>query len=158
MKKNMKKIISSVMSFALIVSSVTTFNSVKVAADAPTEHTNADFTGAEWVKLTATGGDVGDVTEEYYINSDNVRVDEYDFIDRAINSIENTINKQIKKNLDRVEKIINVGIYRHYLPNSISIGNFKEYIMQYIHDMYKPNRIFKDPNKLCEIVKKYLLR
>ena len=94
----------------------------------------------------------------YYINSDNVRVDEYDFIDRAINSIENTINKQIEQNPDRVEKIINVGIYRHYLPNSISIANFKEYIMQYIHDMYKPNRIFKSPKKLCEIVKKYLLR
>jgi hypothetical protein len=93
----------------------------------------------------------------YYINSDNVRVDEYDFIHRAINSIENTISKQIKENPDRVEKAINIGIYRHYLPNSVSIGNFNEYIMQYIHDMYKPNRIFKNPNSLCEIVKKYLL-
>lgn len=93
----------------------------------------------------------------YYINSDNIRVDEYDFIYRAINSIENTITKQITQNPARIEKIINTGIYKHYLPNSISINNFKEYIMQSIHDMYKPNRIFKNPNKLCDIVKKYIL-
>ena len=89
----------------------------------------------------------------YYINTDNIRVDEYDFIERAKKSIENTINRQITS--DRLRKYISTAIYRHYLPNIITLDNFKEYIMLYINDMYKNNRIFKSPTKLCEILKRY---
>ena len=90
----------------------------------------------------------------YYINSDNVRVDEYDFIDKATKSILTVFQKQTSNN--EINKIINKSIYKGYLPNDINNKNIEKYITENIKDMYKPNRIFKNPNKLCEILNKYL--
>ena len=90
----------------------------------------------------------------YYINTDNIRVDEFDFIERAKKSIEDTINKQITS--EELKKHISNGIYKRYLPNTITSDNFREYIMSYINKMYKNNRIFKHHKKLCEIIKRYI--
>ncbi|MCR5736659.1 MAG: hypothetical protein K6G64_03315 [Eubacterium sp.] len=67
MTKAMKKVLSVVLSVAMIATSIT-FAQKTVKADAPVEHNIANVDTSSWVKLPVTGGDAGDVTNEYYIN------------------------------------------------------------------------------------------